>query len=136
VGISIYVWCSTTVKRTRKKREFPPHGKVLLGGDCQKRNHEKHLLSELFFLSNKFLDLKSCHTATTGACNSLSVSFILNITSGVDTFHRGLCGSWNGDDVAVGVSLHLCADQRGRGFVSWGCRSELGQRSIGRETYQ
>lgn len=88
------------------------------GANCQKYETMRHLLSKLFFLSNKFLDFKSCHTATTGACNSLSVSFILDITSGEDTFHRSLCGSWNCDDVAFGVSLHLRADQGGRWFVS------------------
>ena len=95
-------------EKNQKENTNSTHGKP--GAGCQKPEITRHLLSKLLFLGKKFLGLKSCHTAATRACDSLSVSFILNITSGKDTLHGGLCGSWNRDDVAVGVSLQLCAD--------------------------
>lgn len=79
----------------------------------------KHL-KRLFLLSKQLLTVESSHAAGTSRGNGLSVSLVLDITSGKDTLDGGVGGTGDGNNIALLVGLDLALDDGGGGDVTNG----------------
>ncbi|KAI6769875.1 hypothetical protein HG530_004504 [Fusarium avenaceum] len=71
------------------------------------------------------LGLQGRHTSGTSTSNGLSVSLVLDITSGEDTLDVGVCGTRNGVDVTILIHINLSLDERSGGIVTDGVEKTI-----------
>lgn len=80
----------------------------------------------ILMVGEELLGLEGSHASGTGAGNGLSVSLVLDITSGKDTLDVGVCGSRNRLDVAILVHVNLALDKGSGGVVADGVEETVG----------
>lgn len=80
----------------------------------------------ILMVSEELLGLESSHASGTGAGNGLSVSLVLDVTSGKDTLDVGVCGTRDGLDVAILVHVNLALYKGSGGVVTDGVEETVG----------
>lgn len=80
----------------------------------------------ILVVGEELLSLEGSHASSTGTGDSLSVSLVLDITSGKDTLDVGVCCTRDGLDVTILIHVNLTLDEGRGGVVADGVEQTVG----------
>lgn len=80
----------------------------------------------ILMVGEELFGLESSHASSTGTGNGLSVSLVLDVTSGKDTLDVGVRSARDSLDVAILVHVNLALDKGSGGVVTDGVEETIG----------